>query len=183
MFTYECVCVCVCVSLPYIIQDASSAHVWRLEQLCDSVVRLESFAGSEDELSALYRDYHGTCTCLLCGAFASVYKRPITSYKSKIKLLHRCQLSRIWRDSPEFLLLLSRVPTFCRLSRHNIRRILPSIRRSIVNIRKVPNYRQESRFFRGFAPESFIRRFDTYVIVQHSTRYPFGFTFVVLHAS
>ena len=81
-----CVCVCVCVSLPYIIQDASSAHVWRLEQLCDSVVRLESFAGSEDELSALYRDYHGTCMCLLCGAFASVYKQPITSYKSKIKL-------------------------------------------------------------------------------------------------
>ena len=76
--------------------------------------------------------------------------------------LHRCQLSRIWRDSPEFLLLLSRVPTFCRLSRHNIRRILPSIRRSIVNIPKVPNYRQESRFFRGFAPESFFRKVDTY---------------------
>ena len=31
----------------------------RLERLCDAVVRLESFAGSDKEQNPLYKDYHG----------------------------------------------------------------------------------------------------------------------------
>jgi len=31
----------------------------RCEHLCDTSVRLESFAGSEKETGAVYRDYHG----------------------------------------------------------------------------------------------------------------------------
>ena len=33
--------------------------VKRLERLCDSVVRLEAFEGSERELNPLYKDFHG----------------------------------------------------------------------------------------------------------------------------
>lgn len=38
-------------------QDA--ALVRRMERLSDSVVRLESFAGSDMEGNPLYKDYHG----------------------------------------------------------------------------------------------------------------------------
>ncbi|XP_019619564.1 PREDICTED: elongator complex protein 4-like [Branchiostoma belcheri] len=46
------------VTVPtHLFQDA--AFTRRLEKLCDSVVRLESFAGSEKEQNPAYRDYHG----------------------------------------------------------------------------------------------------------------------------
>ena len=35
------------------------AYTRRLERLCDGVVRLESFAGSDKERSPLYKEYHG----------------------------------------------------------------------------------------------------------------------------
>lgn len=31
----------------------------RVERLCDTVVKLESFVGSENETNPVYRDYHG----------------------------------------------------------------------------------------------------------------------------
>jgi hypothetical protein len=31
-----------------------------VERLCDTVVRLESFAGSDKETNPTYKDYHGT---------------------------------------------------------------------------------------------------------------------------
>ena len=45
-------------------------HVKRLERLCDAVVRLESFAGSDKEQNPLYKDYHGEREreCWLCHA-------------------------------------------------------------------------------------------------------------------
>ena len=33
----------------------------RVERLCDIVVKLESFVGSENETNPVYRDYHGKC--------------------------------------------------------------------------------------------------------------------------
>ena len=39
------------------LQDGT--HVKRLERLCDAVVRLESFTGSNKEQNPLYKDYHG----------------------------------------------------------------------------------------------------------------------------
>ena len=40
-----------------LLQDGT--HVKRLERLCDAVVRLEAFAGSDKEQNPLYKDYHG----------------------------------------------------------------------------------------------------------------------------
>lgn len=31
----------------------------RVERLCDTVVKLESFVGSENETNPVYKDYHG----------------------------------------------------------------------------------------------------------------------------
>lgn len=31
----------------------------RVERLCDTVVKLESFAGSDNETNPVYKDYHG----------------------------------------------------------------------------------------------------------------------------
>ena len=39
------------------LQDGT--HMKRLERLCDAVVRLEAFAGSDKEQNPLYKDYHG----------------------------------------------------------------------------------------------------------------------------
>ena len=39
--------------------DKDGTHVKRLERLCDAVVRLESFPGSDKEQNPLYKDYHG----------------------------------------------------------------------------------------------------------------------------
>ena len=50
----------------------------RLERLCDAVVRLESFAGSDKEQNPLYKDYHGElCTSLLFIRPAIVICRPV----------------------------------------------------------------------------------------------------------
>ncbi|KAL5516573.1 hypothetical protein EMCRGX_G001946 [Ephydatia muelleri] len=46
------------VTVPvHLFQDI--AYTRRLERLCDGVVRLESFAGSDKERSPLYKEYHG----------------------------------------------------------------------------------------------------------------------------
>ena len=42
----------------------SPVCVRRLERLCDAVVRLESFAGSDKEQSPLFKEYHGTQTIM-----------------------------------------------------------------------------------------------------------------------
>ena len=42
---------------PCILQDASLVR--SVERLSDTVVRLESFAGSDMEGNPLYKDYHG----------------------------------------------------------------------------------------------------------------------------
>ena len=34
-------------------------YVRRLERLCDSIVQLESFEGSEKEQNPIYKEYHG----------------------------------------------------------------------------------------------------------------------------
>ena len=41
----------------FLFQD--KAVVQRLERLCDTVVRIESFAGSEKEKNPVFKDYHG----------------------------------------------------------------------------------------------------------------------------
>ena len=41
------------------IQD--EVYISRLERLCDAVVRVESFAGSEKEQNPLFQEYHGQC--------------------------------------------------------------------------------------------------------------------------
>ncbi|XP_057290380.1 elongator complex protein 4-like isoform X2 [Hydractinia symbiolongicarpus] len=46
------------VTVPaHLIQDES--YINRLEHCCDTVIRLESFAGSEKEQNPLYKEYHG----------------------------------------------------------------------------------------------------------------------------
>ena len=47
-------CVSVCIAY---MQD--EVYVSQLERLCDAVVRVESFTGSDKEQNPLYQDYHG----------------------------------------------------------------------------------------------------------------------------
>lgn len=44
------------IRINFILQDAV---VERLEHLSDTVVRLESFAGSDKETNVIFKDYHG----------------------------------------------------------------------------------------------------------------------------
>ncbi|XP_070549538.1 elongator complex protein 4-like isoform X1 [Ptychodera flava] len=52
--------VCLITIPTHLFQDA--AFVRRLENLCDTVVKLESFAGSEKEKNPVYKEYHGLFT-------------------------------------------------------------------------------------------------------------------------
>ncbi|GFO07212.1 elongator complex protein 4-like [Plakobranchus ocellatus] len=46
------------ITIPtHLFQD--KAFIQRVERLCDTVVRLESFAGSEKEKNPVFKDYHG----------------------------------------------------------------------------------------------------------------------------
>ncbi|KAK7481505.1 hypothetical protein BaRGS_00027267 [Batillaria attramentaria] len=49
--------VCLITVPMYLFQDP--AFVWRAERLCDTVLRLESFAGSDKEKNPAFRDYSG----------------------------------------------------------------------------------------------------------------------------
>ena len=42
----------------------------RVERLCDTVVKLESFVGSENETNPVYKDYHGEQVILLTDYFS-----------------------------------------------------------------------------------------------------------------
>jgi len=41
-----------------------------VERLCDTVVKLESFVGSENETNPVYKDYHGKQVILLTDYFS-----------------------------------------------------------------------------------------------------------------
>ena len=43
----------------FALQDTALTR--RVERLCDTVVKLESFVGSENETNPVYKDYHGKC--------------------------------------------------------------------------------------------------------------------------
>ena len=43
----------------FVLQDTALTR--RVERLCDTVVKLESFVGSENETNPVYKDYHGKC--------------------------------------------------------------------------------------------------------------------------
>ncbi|XP_031559664.1 elongator complex protein 4-like isoform X1 [Actinia tenebrosa] len=49
--------VCMVTIPTHVFQDSGFTH--RIERLCDTVLALESFAGSDKETNPLYRDYHG----------------------------------------------------------------------------------------------------------------------------
>ena len=45
------------ISLYFPLQEPALTR--RVERLCDTVVKLESFVGSENETNPVYKDYHG----------------------------------------------------------------------------------------------------------------------------
>ena len=47
------------ISLYFPLQEPALTR--RVERLCDTVVKLESFVGSENETNPVYKDYHGKC--------------------------------------------------------------------------------------------------------------------------
>ena len=47
-----------------------------VERLCDSVVRLEAFEGSDKESNPLYKDYHGVCVCVYVRVCVCVMASP-----------------------------------------------------------------------------------------------------------
>ncbi|XP_041472160.1 elongator complex protein 4-like [Lytechinus variegatus] len=49
--------VCVLTIPTHLYQDESKVR--RIERLCDTVIRLESFAGSDKETNPVYKEYHG----------------------------------------------------------------------------------------------------------------------------
>ena len=40
-------------------------YVRRLERLCDTVVHLDSFVGSDKEKNPVYKEYHGMIVCYI----------------------------------------------------------------------------------------------------------------------
>ena len=49
----------------------------RVERLCDTVVKLESFVGSQNETNPVYKDYHGKQVILLSDRFSLQQQRSL----------------------------------------------------------------------------------------------------------
>ncbi|XP_077983543.1 elongator complex protein 4-like isoform X2 [Glandiceps talaboti] len=53
-------CVCLITVPTHLFQD--NAFIRRMEQLCDTVVKIDSFVGSDKDKNPVYKDYHGLFT-------------------------------------------------------------------------------------------------------------------------